>query len=430
MRPHWKIINIVICSFGFSFASTMQFANLSTILQFMGFHDQYLSLIWLIAPLTGIISQPIIGIISDNLETSYGKRLPIFFTSSLLATVALLVLPFYNSVLFVISMILFLEIGTNGNNQLQKVLILELLPKKQHTLAFSLSTAISGIGALLAAIIPFILVKIFNITNLVTHNHLPPPSLQYGFTISAIIYFCFCLWTIIGTKEKNKKFEKKKQTLIMLFHFNNILKRLPRVFWEISIIQFFTWIAVFTVWNYLTLAIAQNIFHLPIHESNNLEVAKSYLSIAILWAGIYYGAFQISSTLFSLFIPILNRFFSMFVIYFISLFIGGISLLFIVVIHNPYIMIVPMLFYGFVWGAVLTCPYDIISNSIPDNYSGLYMGIFNLTVTIPQIVAGLFLGYLLSKVFYDQAINLILIAGICLLLSALIILVVIKLQSK
>lgn len=413
-----KIFYLSSCAFGFSLAGTLQITYLSTILQFAGFKPNLINYIWMAPPLTGLICQPIIGVLSDNISTRWGQRRPLFLFSTLFGVLGLIFLPFIHNLLLVLILIIFLDIGTNGNAQLSRALIFDVTKGKQRVKALSWSSALSGLGAVLSCALPWLLINLFHFSTKSGVGGTLPFYIQFIFPLSAGFYLFFSLITLIKVKEQplHTKNESKRfiPTLKAIFFSS---KKLSRLFWKLTYILFFSWFAVFTVWNYLNITLAQTIFHMPVEWGNHLEKSAPYISEANVWTAGYFGVMQLTSTLFSFFIPRIERYISTSLLFTIGLFIGGLSLIFISLITDKFWISFFMILYGLFWATLQICPYAIFAKIIPRKNNAFYLGIFNIAVVVPQLIAGLFLGNIYKYIFNGQAKNIILMAGSFLLVS-------------
>ncbi|STY28627.1 sucrose/H+ symporter [Legionella wadsworthii] len=413
-----KLFYLTICAFGFGLITNLQIANLSTILQFAGFKAHLISYLWLIAPLTGTF-QPLLGTLSDNMRSRYGRRKPLFFISTLLGIFSLVCLPYAHSTLFIILLIIFLDTGANGNAQLSRALILDSTENNERTKAFSLSTALAGLGAMCAGVLPWVLINIFNFSSNMDSNSSLPTYIECTFIIGALFYLITSLLTVCMVKEppvkKNPKKKVNLKNFITIFY--NSIKELPKEFWKLSNISFFAWIAVFSVWNYLSLDIAQMVYHMPLSITDNLDKSTSYLAKANVLCSNYFGLLQFSSMMFSLFIPSFNRFLKIQHIFVLGLGLGGVSLVVLAFTSQPFYISILIIFYGIGWATLSTCPYTMFGEMIKEKNLGYNMGIFNIAVVFPQILVGLILGFIYKKVFMYHASWVILMAGCSLLIA-------------
>lgn len=411
---------LTICAFGFGLASNLQVANLSTILQFSGFKSHIISYLWLIAPITGMFIQPIIGVLSDNIHSRYGRRRPLFLISTSLGVFSLVCLPFAHETLYIVLLIILLDIGGNGNAQLSRALILDNANEKDRTKAFSWSTALAGLGALSGGALPWVLINLFNFSNAAQANNQLPTYVEYTFVIGAVCYLVTSLVTLFFVKEKIVPAATTKLNFNVIHltkAFNKSLRQLPADFWKLSYILFFGWIAIFSVWNYLTIDIAQTVFHMPSHITDDIGQSSFYLTQANVLSSNYFGLLQLSSTVFALFIPYLNRFFKINHIFALGLGMGGFSLIAIALSTNSLVIAVFIAFYGIGWATLSTCPYTMFGNMISDKNIGYNMGIFNLAIVIPQIIIGLCLGFVYKHLFMNYAPLVILVAGCSLIIA-------------
>jgi maltose/moltooligosaccharide transporter len=403
-------------------ATNLQIAHLSIILQFSGFESYIISYFWLIPPLIGLFIQPILGLISDNVRTRFGNRKPIFFISTLLGVVSVIYLPLAHDTLFIIFLIILLNIGINGSGQIARILILETIKEEDQTLAFSWATALGGLGAATAGILPWVVASIPNFSNQSAINGVLPRHIYFSFIIGAVCYLLTSLITLVMVKEKNRDMtepiEVSNSTSLLLWKFICLsFKRFPAEFWKLSYVLFFAWTAMFAIWNYLHISIAQNLFHMPIHITDNIQLSAPYLAQANLWTSNYFGIMYITSTFVAFIIPYINNFITINRIFILGLGIGGLALTFIAFSTNNLLTIILMGLFGISWATITTCPYTIFSGMLPTSNKGYYMGIFNIIIVIPQIITGLFLGYIYKYLFFKNAAYVVIFAGICLFIS-------------
>ncbi|MBA2649574.1 MAG: MFS transporter [Legionella sp.] len=415
-----KIFYLAICAFGYGLATNLQVANLSTILQFSGFKSHFISYLWLIAPITGMIIQPIIGLLSDSMNSPYGRRRPLFLISTLLGVFSLVCLPYAHSTALIILLIILLDIGANGNAQLSRALILDTAHKSERTKAFSWSTALAGLGAMSAGALPWILIHVFHFSSAAEVKTDLPLYVNYTFIIGALCYLLASMVTLIMVREEEftaPKTNKKIGFLHTIQGLKESIHSFPIEFWKLSYILFFAWMAIFAVWNYLNLDIAQTVFGMPVKLTDNLEKSSGYLNHANVLSSNYFGLLQLSSTLFALMIPSLNRVFEINKLFAIGLGLGGLSLVGIAFTANTSLIAILIIFYGIGWATLSTCPYTIFGDMIPEKNIGYNMGIFNILIVFPQIVIGLTLGTIYKYLFINNASMVILMAGFFLLIA-------------
>lgn len=418
-----KVFYLTISSFGTGLITMLQVVNLSTILQFAGFEAAKLSYLWLLPPLTGLISQPIIGLISDNISTKFGRRKPLLLISTFMGTIGIIFLPFAHNTICIMLLIILLDIGANGSAQIVRLLILDLTKKRERTIAFSSASALSGLGAILAGILPWLLPSFTIFTEKINSAQLPI-IIKFTFLISAILYVLFSTITLIMVKEnvrtKLGKTEFLGKLLFLIPNLIKLLKKLGPRFWKLSYTLFFAWIAIFSVWNYLNIHIAQTIMHMPSAWTDDIEKSAKYLASANNWTSAYMSIVQFSSILFAFIIPILNEKVPIQFIFTLGLMTGSISLILLAFCSNSYLIVIIMVFYGITWATINICPYDMFAKLIHKKHQGYYMGIFNISIVVPQIITGMFLGATYKYIFAGKAFYIILLAGVFFFISSFI----------
>ncbi|KTD19102.1 Major Facilitator Superfamily protein [Legionella jordanis] len=398
-------------------ASTLQIANLTTIFQFAGFKSHVIGYLWLIAPLAGLFGQPVIGILSDNFQSKYGRRRPLFLLSTVLGFVGLLFLPFVHGFFLLIFIMTLIDIGSNGNAQLSRALVLDLTRGNDRVRALSCSTAMAGLGAMAGGLLPCMMMYLFQESGPKTQT---PAYLKTTFVIGAFVYLIVCLITFAKTREKRTNHFMRTIAFNQSFSWQDILakvKKLPAGFWKLSYTLFFAWVAIFSIWNYLNIDIAQTILGMPSFMTDDLEQAGEYLAEANILTSFYCVILQLASMFFAFLIPFFNKYWSIKKIFTMGLTVGGISIILMAFTTNRYLMVFLMIFYGISWATLTTCPYDIFAKLISKKNHGFYMGIINVAIVFPQIVIGLLLGFLYKHCFASEAYNIILMAGIFLIMS-------------
>lgn len=420
---HRHIFYLTVCVFGISMSTILQIAHLSIILQFAGFGSHVISYFWLIPPLIGLFIQPILGLISDNVHTRFGNRKPILVISTLLGVVSVIFLPLAHDTLLIIFLIILFNIGINGGALIVCIFIFETIREEERTLAFSWATALGGLGAATAGILPWAVTIKLNLTNQPALNGALPRPIYYSFIIGAICYVLSSLITLVMIKEKNRdKMEPSDISFSTLVLFWKSLclsfNKFPSAFWKLSHTLFFSWAAIFAIWNYLNISIAQTVFHMPIDITDNIQLSAPYLARANLWTSNYFGIMYITSTLFALVIPYINNFISINRIFTLGLSIGSLALTCIAFSTNNLLTFILMGFFGISWATITTCPFAIFSRMLPETSNkGYYLGLFNSVIVIPQIITGLFLGYIYKYLFFKNAAYVVMFAGICLFIS-------------
>jgi len=421
----WQILNMNFGFLGIQFGFALQNGNASRILQTFGADVEHLSLFWLAAPLTGMIVQPIIGHYSDQTWTRLGRRKPYFLTGGLLAALALVFLPNASFMAFILppilvgaGMLMIMDASFNVAMEPFRALIADNLPDSQRGLGFSVQTFLIGIGAVAGSWLPYIFSEYFGISKTADQNHIPN-NVLFSFYTGAAVLIGSLLWTIFTTKEYPPEEyaafhaeEPKEEPGGLLTIFKDFAN-MPQTMRQLGLVQFFSWFALFSMWVFSAPAIAQHIYHVAPSDTSSVKFAD-----AGNWVGILFGIYNGVSAIYALFLPAIARMTSRKITHAFSLIAGGAGLLSIFFIQDPKLLIISMIGIGLAWGSILAMPYAILSGSIPAQKIGVYMGIFNFFITLPQIINGLFGGLIVKDVFGGQAIYALVLAGIFMFCAA------------
>ncbi len=422
----WQILNMNFGFLGIQFGFALQNGNASRILQTFGADVEHLSLFWLAAPITGMIVQPIIGHYSDRTWTKLGRRKPYFLTGGLLAAFALIFLPnasFMASVLPPIlvgaGMLMIMDASFNVAMEPFRALIADNLPDSQRGLGFSTQTFLIGIGAVAGSWMPYIFSEYLGISKTADPNHIPD-NVLFSFYTGAIVLIGSLLWTIFTTREyppeaytafHPEEIKTEKGGVLTIFQdFSNM----PQTMKQLGLVQFFSWFALFSMWVFAAPAIAQHVYQVAPDDTSSAKFADSGN-----WVGILFGIYNGVSAIYALFLPLITRATSRKTTHALSLIAGGAGLIAIFFIHDPKLLVLSMIGIGLAWGSILAMPYAILSGSIPAQKMGVYMGIFNFFITLPQIVNGLFGGWMVKNIFGGQAIYAIVLAGVFMFCAAI-----------
>ncbi|RYY25805.1 MAG: MFS transporter [Sphingobacteriaceae bacterium] len=411
---------------GIQFGFALQNGNASRILQTFGADVEHLSLFWLAAPITGMIVQPIIGHYSDRTWTRFGRRKPYFLTGGLLAALALIFLPnasFMANILPPIlvgaGMLMIMDASFNVAMEPFRALIADNLPDSQRGLGFSTQTFLIGLGAVAGSWLPYIFSEYLGISKIADPNHIPD-NVLFSFYTGAIVLISSLLWTIFTTKEyppetdaafhSEETITEKGGILTIFQDFSNM----PQTMRQLGLVQFFSWFALFSMWVFAAPAIAQHVYQVAPNDTSSAKFADSGN-----WVGILFGIYNGVSAIYALFLPAISRATSRKTTHALSLLAGGAGLIAIFFIRDPKMLVLSMIGIGLAWGSILAMPYAILSGSIPVQKMGVYMGIFNFFITLPQIVNGLFGGWMVKNIFGGQAIYAIVLAGVFMFCAAI-----------
>jgi maltose/moltooligosaccharide transporter len=419
-----QIVNMSIGFLGIQFGFALQNGNASRILQSFGADVEQLSWFWLAAPLTGMIIQPIIGFYSDRTWNFLGRRKPFFLAGALLASAALFFFPhagalagFIPPMMVGAGILMLMDASFNVSMEPFRALVADNLPESQNTLGFSVQTFLIGIGAVAGSWLPYILANYLGLGSVAPAGQIPE-NVTYSFYVGGFVFMAAIIWTILTTKEyspqerSNMGFEVEKSTdsLSSLFRY---IREMPFTMRQLGLVQFFSWFALFSMWVFSTPAIAHHVYGLPLedHQSATFQKAGN-------WIGIIFGVYNGVSAIYAMFLPRISAKLGNKKTHAISLLAGGIGLISIYFIMDPMYLVVSMVGVGMAWASILAMPYAILAGSIPMAKMGVYMGIFNFFITVPQIVNGIIGGSIVKYFYGGDAIYAIVMAGVFFLAAA------------
>jgi maltose/moltooligosaccharide transporter len=495
-KPQLSFMQIWNMSFGFlgiQMGFALQNGNVSRIFQTLGADIDDIPILWIAAPVTGLLVQPIIGHMSDKTWNRLGRRRPFFLTGAILASLALAIITSSPTWIFATVMLWILDASINISMEPFRAFVGDMLPSKQRTTGFAMQSFFIGIGAVIGGFLPWILANWFNVAAVPGEGELIPFNLKLSFYIGAAVLLTAVLWTIFSTKEYSPEeldeFEKGEKTargeiiqakevqdeerralgalnfykpgiiwltlgLVLTFVLSRVklekelyvvtggislfgllqlfagimqstgkgenglnsiftdLKRMPATMGQLAVVQFFTWFALFSLWIYTTSAVTSQVF-------GTTDTASVQYNRGANWVGVLFGVYSGFSAVVAFLLPVLARATSRKMTHAICLFIGGISLASISLIHTPNMLIVPMLGIGLAWASILSMPYAILTGSLPHNKMGIYMGIFNFFIVIPQILAASILGSMVKHLFNDNTMLALVAGGISMVIAAM-----------
>lgn len=412
----WQIWNMSIGFLGIQFGFALQNANASRILQTFGAHVEELPWFWLVAPLTGMIVQPIIGYLSDRTWNRLGRRRPYFLIGAILTSTALILMPnaphlatFIAPMFIGGGMLMIMDASINISMEPFRALVADKLPEEQHSLGFSMQTLLIGIGAVVGSWLPYILGNWFGVTKEPAREGLIPLNVSLSFYIGAAVLLGTILWTVFSTKEyppefyenENKEVEKTKAKF-----------KIPKVMFQLLLVQFFSWFALFSMWVFTTPAVAKTFYGTTDPNSTAFQEAGD-------WVGILFGVYNLVSAIIALSLPVIAKKVGKKRTHAIALALGGISFISFLIIPNPTLLIIPMIGIGVAWGSILAMPYAMLASSIPPKQMGVFMGLFNMSITIPQIVNGVFGGLILKHLLHNNPVNSIIMAGVLMFIGSI-----------
>lgn len=472
-------------SFGFlgiQFGFALQNANVSRIFETLGAKIDEIPILWIAAPVTGLIIQPIIGHMSDKTWTRLGRRRPYFLIGAILASLALFIMPNSPVLWIAAGMLWIMDASINVSMEPFRAFVGDMLPSEQRTIGFSMQSFFIGIGAIVASALPYMMTNWFGISNTAAAGEIPP-SVKFSFYIGGIVFLLAVCWTVFSSKEyspeelekfseeENEKTERdegfiKHQVflrngaiffvtgllLFLLFNYFiymdyglgvffggiavfgliqlivgwltqnsntgnglvvviNDLYKMPKTMVQLAFVQFFSWFALFAMWIYTTPAVTHHIY-------GATDTASALYNEGADWVGVLMAVYNGFAAVMAFVLVALAKKLSRKTVHMISLIFGGLGLISFYFIKDPKLLIISELGIGLAWASILAMPYAILTGSLPRKKMGVYMGIFNFFIVIPQITAAAILGFFVRTVFANEAIYAVVLGGISMIIAA------------
>ncbi len=418
-QSFWSLWNLSFGFFGVQIAYALQSANISRIFATLGADPHNLSYFWILPPLMGILVQPIIGTLSDRTWTRFGRRIPYLFIGAAVAVAVMCLLPNAGSfgmavgtaMVFGLISLMFLDTSINMAMQPFKMLVGDMVNEKQKSLAYSIQSFLCNSGSVVGYLFPFVF------TALGIANEAPkgvvPDSVIYSFYIGAAILILCVLYTTCKVKEWNPEEyaeynEAKPQQEEQKASWIELLKHAPSMFWKVGLVQFFCWAAFMYMWTYTNGTIADTVWHTTDTASKGYQAAGNWVGVLFCWQAV-------GSVLWAMALP---KFKNTKLAYALSLVIGGIGFAMVPFVGDKDMLVLPFMLIGCAWAAMLAMPFTFVTNALEGyGHKGAYLGLFNGTICIPQIIAAVAGGGILSLVGSVQS-NMMIVAGVLLVLGA------------
>jgi len=479
----WQIWNMCFGFLGIQFGFALQNANVSRIFQTLGAEIEDLPILWVAAPLTGLIVQPIVGYLSDRTWNRLGRRRPYFLGGAILASLALFAMPNSPYLWVAAGMLWIMDASINISMEPFRAFVGDNLPKQQRTLGFAMQSFFIGIGAIVASALPWMMANWFDVSNTAGPGQIPD-TVKWSFYLGGLVFLAAVAWTVFSSREYSPEeiaefeageeeaeaFEAveprpaasyraggvawivagtallgwivagglDKQLFILagggiafgllqivtaqlqsagrvdngLYRIVEDLFHMPRVMKQLAVVQFFSWFALFAMWIYSTSAVTA-------HHFGATDVTSAAYNEGANWVGVLFASYNGFAALAAIAIPFLARRFGCRLSHLMNLALGGIGLVSFLFIRDPAWLILPMLGVGIAWASILSLPYALLSDVLPTAKMGIYMGIFNFFIVIPQLIAASVLGLVLREFFEAQAVYGLVIGGALMMLAGL-----------
>ncbi len=484
----WQIWNMSFGFLGIQFGFALQNANVSRIFETLGAGIDQIPILWVAAPVTGLIIQPIIGYMSDHTWGRLGRRRPYFLAGAVLASVGLVLMPNSPFLWVAAGLLWIMDASVNVSMEPFRALVADMLPGEQRTTGFALQSFFIGTGAVVASVLPYVLTNYFDISNTAPRGEIPD-SVTWSFYVGAVVFILAVVWTVVRSREYSpqelEQFEEdaavpqkkepdsahaqiyaeyagsfrrngwtwigagiifavlvyiiswEKELYLLsgllgafglvqiisswlirsdygdngLVHVVVDLHQMPKTMRQLAFIQFFSWFAFFAMWIYTTAAVTHHIYGAD-------DTTSALYNAGANWVGVLFGVYNGFGAVIAFLLPPLARRMSRKVVHSMALVLGGIGLISFYFISAPNVLIFPELAIGIAWASVLAMPYAILAGAIPARKMGVYMGIFNFFIVLPQITAAGILGPFVRHLFNDEAIYALVLGGMAMIIAA------------
>ncbi|MEO1483341.1 MAG: MFS transporter [Myxococcota bacterium] len=406
-------------SFGFlgiQFGWGLQMANMSAIYEYLGADAHQIPMLWLAAPLTGLIVQPIIGYMSDRTWGPLGRRRPYFLVGAITSSIALVLMPNASALWMAAGLLWMLDASVNISMEPFRAFVADLLPPEERTRGFAMQSVFIGVGAIAASALPFVLSRGFGFTD--DGSGAIPFTVRVSFYAGAAVFLFAVLWTVITTREHPpadlEAFEAEKResrgAMNGLREIVGALRNMPLTMRRLASVQVFTWLGLFCMWLYFPVAVARNVY-------GAREATPRYLE-GIEWAGLCLAASSLVTFFYSMLLPAIARRIGRRATHSVSLCAGAAGLMSVGFIHDPVWLLASMVGVGIAWASVLAMPYAMLADVLPEGKLGVYMGIFNFFIVLPEIAVALCFGPFMEHVLLNNRVAAVMLGGVCFFVAA------------
>jgi maltose/moltooligosaccharide transporter len=417
----WQIWNMSFGFLGIQFGWGLQMANISPIYKYLGAADEQIPLLWLAAPLTGFIVQPIIGAMSDRTWGRLGRRRPYFLVGAILSSLTLLAMPNCSALWMAAGLLWILDASINVSMEPFRAFVADKLPEVQRGTGFAMQSFFIGVGAVVAGMLPYILKNWFHVSSETSAGHVIPLNVKIAFYAGAAAFLGAVLWTIFSTgeypPENLELFRRKKFERAGLAHFAgdilSALREMPRAMKQLALVQFFTWLGLFCMWLHFSNAV-------PVVFGTN-DKDSDLFKRGAEWAGVCYAVKDAMTFVAAFALMAVSRNMARRRIHGICLALGGFGLLALGFIHGEEhkgMLLLALALGGVAWASILSMPYAILAGALPAEQMGVYMGIFNFFIVLPEIIAALTFGPLVKNYLGGNLVYAVMAGGVFMLLAA------------
>jgi maltose/moltooligosaccharide transporter len=415
----WQIWNMSFGFLGIQFGWGLQMANMSAIYEYLGARPDQIPMLWLAAPLTGLLVQPVIGHMSDRTWGRLGRRRPYFLTGAILSSLALLLMPNSPTLWMAAGLLWILDASINISMEPFRAFVADLLPEEQRTRGFAMQSLFIGLGAVVASALPWIMAR-FGVATAGGGAHGVPSTVRFSFYIGSAAFFGAVVWTIASTKEyppeDMEAFRKMKAAKAGLGanvrEIAGAIRAMPSTMKQLAWVQIATWLGLFCMWLYFPVAVARNVFGAASEKS-------AVYTEGVAWAGICFGMYSAVCFAFSFALPAIARRLGRRTTHSLCLLCGAAGLLSVAVIQSKLLLLLSMTGVGIAWASTLSMPYAMLAGSLPAGKTGTYMGIFNFFIVIPEVVASLVFGWVMAHLIGNNRMTAVILGGAFLCVAAL-----------
>ena len=417
-QSFWQIWNMSFGFLGIQFGWGLQMANMSAIYEYLGARADQIPILWLAAPLTGLIVQPLIGNASDHTWTRLGRRRPYFLAGAILSSMALILMPRCSALWMAAGLLWILDTSINISMEPFRAFVADLLPEEQRTQGFAMQSLFIGLGAVVASAMPWLLTNVFHAAQQQSGNAIPQ-TVRVSFYAGAAAFLGAVLWTIVTTREyppdpalvtahPNSHKRGAADSIREIF---TAIREMPTTMRQLAPVQLLTWLGLFCMWLYFPVAVARNVFGAA--DQN----AVSYTA-GVEWAGVCFGMYSAVCFVFSFFLPSIAGRIGRKWTHSLCLLCGAAGLLSVSLVHDKNYLLLSMTGVGIAWASTLSMPYSVLAGSLPENRIGVYMGIFNFFIVLPEIIASLGFGWVMSHLLHNNRLGAVIAGGVFLVAAA------------
>ncbi|HEX4068090.1 MAG TPA: MFS transporter [Acidobacteriaceae bacterium] len=418
-RTFWQIWNMSFGFFGIQFGWGLQMANMSAIYEYLGARADQIPILWLAAPLTGLLIQPLIGHASDRTWGALGRRRPYFLAGAILSSLMLILMPRCSALWMAAGMLWILDASINVSMEPFRAFVADLLPEGQRTAGFAMQSLFIGLGAVIASALPWLLTNVFHLQSTAAHAGVIPATVRLSFYLGAAIFLGAVLWTILTTPEIppqdieafRRANAQKAGIAANIREILSAIAAMPATMRRLGPVQLFTWLGLFCMWLYFPVAVAHNVF-------GAADPGSPLYKSGVEWAGLCFAVYSAVCFGFSFALPALAKTLGRKYTHTLCLCCGALGLVSVAVVHNKYVLLLTMVGVGIAWASTLSMPYALLAAALPPDRTGVYMGIFNFFIVTPEILASLFFGWIMIHFLHNNRMDAVLAGGLFLFLAA------------